>query len=617
MARNKEERKFTDSGQAMVLFSFMIVVLLLCCMCVVDVGMFLHKREMAQEAADAAALAGSQDLPDDPAAAQAAAISYLTANGMDPDDATITLSCTSNSQQICLTGDGRYDTIRVTPKINSPTFFGGALSIMGVNSCWVHGCDVSATAAGCRGACGPIGTGKADIMVIFDHTASMTSSDITNARNAIIQMFGDFDSTYQQVGLAVTPPVTAANHCDSIDHWSDTPKIWMPASLTNDFQTSPHVLDSSSPPVSTTNCLDHTDWSNGELVDYTMCPYSNGKSLCHTDMGSVIKAAADELNANGRPNVTHGIILLTDGNINVAPTTSTTGSNTDTNSTDTGWQNCSSNQAVNSNAGDNNGYQTSAGSGCSNDNNYAVDTDSGNTTATTCSDTGKDKHRYYNYGFNFPSGTGITNAITGIQVEARSKVDSASGSPQLCVELSWDGGTTWTTAKTSASLTTSEVAYTIPAAVNDTWGHSWNETQLNNSNFRIRITDVSSSTSRDFSLDSIRAKVYYTTTTVTTTTTYAFDNNLGPCDWVVSQANYAKSLGIEFYTIGFGLNSSEHCYDFNELVSSAYRNTNTPTLVQSLATDASHFYNEPKSSDLEPIFQVIGSQLTVGSRLVE
>ena len=49
------------------------------------------------------------------------------------------------------------------------------------------------------------------------------------------------------------------------------------------------------------------------------------------------------------------------------------------------------------------------------------------------------------------------------------RADSTTGAPKMCVQLSWDGGTTWTAAKTSANLTTSEATYTLGGAA-DTLG---------------------------------------------------------------------------------------------------------------------------------------------------
>jgi len=77
------------------------------------------------------------------------------------------------------------------------------------------------------------------------------------------------------------------------------------------------------------------------------------------------------------------------------------------------------------------------------------------------------------------------------------------------VQLSWDGGTTWTTAKTSANLTTSEATYTLGGAA-DTWGRTWSAANFTNANFRVRIINVASNTSRDFSLDRIAVQVTYT-----------------------------------------------------------------------------------------------------------
>lgn len=44
----------------------------------------------------------------------------------------------------------------------------------------------------------------------------------------------------------------------------------------------------------------------------------------------------------------------------------------------------------------------------------------------------------------------------------------------------------------------------------DTWGRTWASGDFSNANFRVRITDVASSTSRDFSLDWVGVQVSYT-----------------------------------------------------------------------------------------------------------
>jgi len=163
----------------------------------------------------------------------------------------------------------------------------------------------------------------------------------------------------------------------------------------------------------------------------------------------------------------------------------------------------SANAAETSNAGDNNGFQTTPTFAYANDGGFAVDENSGNNTGTSCTGNDKDKHRYYDFNFSVPVGT----TINGIETQLVAKVDSTSGFPRMCVQLSWNGGTSWTAAKSTA-LTTSSVTYTL-GGVTDTWGRTWGDSDFSNANFRVRITNVASNTSRDFSLDWVGVKVDY------------------------------------------------------------------------------------------------------------
>jgi VCBS repeat-containing protein len=165
------------------------------------------------------------------------------------------------------------------------------------------------------------------------------------------------------------------------------------------------------------------------------------------------------------------------------------------------FQSPAANSAVTGN-GDGNGFQTNPANAYANDGLFAVDTNSGINTSTSCTNAGKDKHIYYNYGLTLPTG-GITN---GIEVRLDARVDATSGAPKMCVELSWDGGTTWTAAKITPTLTTSEGTYVL-GGVTDTWGHTWTVNDLSNANFRLRIANVASFTSRDFSLDWVAVQV--------------------------------------------------------------------------------------------------------------
>jgi hypothetical protein len=107
------------------------------------------------------------------------------------------------------------------------------------------------------------------------------------------------------------------------------------------------------------------------------------------------------------------------------------------------------------------------------------------------------------FGFNIPA----TDTITGIAVKLEASASSAAGT--FSVELSWNGGTNVGSGKSTNTLSTSDVVYTLGGA-SDTWGRSWTPTELNNTNFRLRITgNPSSNTVR---LDAIQVRVYHQAT---------------------------------------------------------------------------------------------------------
>lgn len=154
--------------------------------------------------------------------------------------------------------------------------------------------------------------------------------------------------------------------------------------------------------------------------------------------------------------------------------------------------------------GDGNGYQTNPTNAYGDDALYAVDTDSGNNNSTSCANNGKDSHRFGNYGFTIPGGS----AIRGIEVRLDALADSTSGAPKICVQLSWNGGSSWTAAKSTTTLGTTMQTFTLGSSA-DTWGRTWSVTNFSNTNFRVRVIDVSSDTARDFSLDWVAVRVHY------------------------------------------------------------------------------------------------------------
>ncbi len=90
------------SGAAAILLALMMSVLCASAALVVDVGLALAERTHLSNSLDAAALAGGQELPANPANARAVVTQYLSANDVDSDDVDIVIS--HNNTQMVLTG---------------------------------------------------------------------------------------------------------------------------------------------------------------------------------------------------------------------------------------------------------------------------------------------------------------------------------------------------------------------------------------------------------------------------------------------------------------------------------------------------------------------------------
>ena len=78
------------------------------------------------------------------------------------------------------------------------------------------------------------------------------------------------------------------------------------------------------------------------------------------------------------------------------------------------------------------------------------------------------------------------------------------------MELSWNGGTTWTAARSAAITSTGIKTYTF-GSTTDAWDPAFATTiQLNTTNFRVRVTDSATTTTKTFQLDYLGVQVQYT-----------------------------------------------------------------------------------------------------------
>jgi len=115
-----------------------------------------------------------------------------------------------------------------------------------------------------------------------------------------------------------------------------------------------------------------------------------------------------------------------------------------------------------------------------------------------------DQHRYYDYGISYSGSC----SFAGLEVRLDWFLDSMSGTNSMDVDLSWDGGTSWTSTKNDATETTTEHTTILGSSTED-WGHAWTAAELSNANFRVRVTSVSDDGTRDFFLDWVPVRVSY------------------------------------------------------------------------------------------------------------
>jgi hypothetical protein len=157
--------------------------------------------------------------------------------------------------------------------------------------------------------------------------------------------------------------------------------------------------------------------------------------------------------------------------------------------------------------GDGNGYEMGTASACADDSTMATDVNTGTAArSTACANAANDRHRFRDFSLGLP---GSVTVVSGIQVRADVGMNNNGGISRLCVELSADGGLTWTAAKVLTLSSAAETTYLFGGAA-DAWGRIWTAGELTNANFRVRFTDATNQPNKDYLLDYVAVDVTYT-----------------------------------------------------------------------------------------------------------
>ncbi|MBN1191539.1 MAG: hypothetical protein JXA46_17415 [Dehalococcoidales bacterium] len=118
---------------------------------------------------------------------------------------------------------------------------------------------------------------------------------------------------------------------------------------------------------------------------------------------------------------------------------------------------------------------------------------------------------FYDYGINIPDGS----TIEGIEVRLDWWLDQTAYTNYIDVGLSCDGGATWISSyRTAATERTSDGNPTdTVGGPTDTWDRTWSASDLSDANFRVKLHCYSGYSGRDFYLDWLPVRVYYTSDT--------------------------------------------------------------------------------------------------------
>ena len=299
LASRQAQRPQQESGQVIVLVVVMLIVLLGFAALVVDVGYAYYAHRSLQASADAAALAGAQELPN-ATAAEAVARAYSSSAGnknersnLNNVTTTVTTKCV-----VSLGGCDPMNAVVVLESAPTKTFFAG---LLGIDTFTVK---AKATAAMRGGKPKP-----AHVMIVLDRTGSMITTPCTAggtkldcAKGGLTAFLGAMDPAYDAVGLVAFAP-HSGNVCNTPKTTNGAPSDY--DVYTNNYLFVPLSTDYKTSATSALNV-------NSQLVSTISCIKAGGTTV----FAAAIDKARSTLAANHDPEAQDVLIFMTDGEAN-------------------------------------------------------------------------------------------------------------------------------------------------------------------------------------------------------------------------------------------------------------------------------------------------------------
>jgi Flp pilus assembly protein TadG len=314
-----------EHGQAFVLMVIALVALLGTGAIVMDVGFAWYAKRQVQASADAAALAGAQELPDITAATSRANqyASLNTPNNLTNVNVNVSTRCSTIATASSWCGPGKAyqaNTIAVTETAQTPTWFA---KIFGINTFNVKGVAT---------ACQPCSSAPVDIMLVVDRTGSMCQptgtggvcTDLDNAKDGVDTLLNIMDPNIDTVGLVALPPfntnaganavcdnnstsntVTINGKSVSTSNYDQASLVYLNDPLLSNFKTS------ATSPLNPSSSLVQHMTNDGPGVHNCILSFGS------TSYDEALVAAQAELDNDGRPGVPKFIVFMTDGEANL------------------------------------------------------------------------------------------------------------------------------------------------------------------------------------------------------------------------------------------------------------------------------------------------------------